>query len=65
MYSTSEVAQDGLHGGIIRITDRNFDHGNSGGPVFTFDGTKFIVIGIVSAGVGSSVGYIVPVCNTP
>lgn len=60
-YSRSTVAQDGLVNGVIHVNDRNFDHGNSGGPVFFEKGGKYYAIGIISAGFGTSVGCIVPV----
>jgi hypothetical protein len=62
LYCNTDVAQDGLHGGIIRVTNRNFDHGNSGGPVFYLDNNgNYKVIGIVSAGIGDAVGFIIPI----
>ena len=60
-YSRSTVAQDGLVNGVIHINDRNFDHGNSGGPVFFEKNGKYYAVGIISAGYGTSVGCIVPV----
>ena len=60
-YSKSTVAQDGLVNGVIHINDRNFDHGNSGGPVFYDKDGKYYAVGIISAGYGTSVGCIVPV----
>ncbi|MDO4160456.1 MAG: FHA domain-containing protein [Prevotellaceae bacterium] len=58
------VATDGLHNGVIVITERNFEHGNSGGPVLRVkaDGTME-AIGIISAGYGDTVGFIVPISN--
>lgn len=58
------VAADGLHRGVIVITGRNFEHGNSGGPVLQVlpDGSME-VIGIISAGYGDTVGFIVPISN--
>lgn len=61
LYSKSMVAQDGLTKGIINVTNRNFGPGNSGGPVFISDGSTYKVIGIVSAGLGSEIGMIVPI----
>lgn len=55
------VAADGLHNGVIVITERNFEGGNSGGPVFIVkpDGS-LEAIGIISSGFGDTVGFIVP-----
>lgn len=62
LLSESLVAQDGLSpDGSIALTNRNFGHGNSGGPVFYQNGGDISVIGIVSAGVGSEIGFIVPI----
>ena len=64
VYSQCPVGQSGLHQGVIRITGRSFDQGNSGGPVFYLSDSEdcnYEVIGIVSAGVGSSLGFIVPI----
>jgi FHA domain/Trypsin len=60
LYSKSMVAQDGLTNGVINLTNRNFGHGNSGGPVFVKRGSEFIAVGIVSAGIGAEIGIIVP-----
>jgi len=61
LYSTTRVARTGLHDGLIYTTDRNFDHGNSGGPVMYYQNGSYKVVGIVSAGTGDAVGFIVPV----
>ncbi len=63
LYSDSKIAKDGLTEGLIILTDRNFGPGNSGGPVFFFDteANTYKVIGIVSAGIGSEIGIIVPI----
>ena len=58
------VAADGLHRGVIVITGRNFEHGNSGGPVLqVLPNGGLEVIGIISAGYGDTVGFIVPISN--
>ena len=63
LFSVSDVAKDGLTRGMIILTQRGFEGGNSGGPVFTktADG-KYTAVGIVSAG-RESIGMIVPVGN--
>lgn len=61
LYSQLDVAQDGLTSGLINTTGRGFGPGNSGGPVFVNKDGRFVVIGIVSAGIGSEIGVIVPI----
>ncbi len=61
IYSTTEVGRAGLDNGIIITTDRNFDHGNSGGPVFKRKDDGYTVVGIISAGRGDAIGVIVPI----
>jgi len=63
LYSNATVAQNGLVNQSINVTNRGFGSGHSGGPVFKYVNGKFIVIGLVSAGVGSEIGIIVPVSN--
>lgn len=60
-YSEVTVSQTGLNQGCITINDRNYDHGNSGGPVFALENGQAKAVGIVSAGAGDRVGFIVPV----
>jgi len=58
------VAADGLHRGVIVITERNFEHGNSGGPVLrVLEDGSVEVVGIISSGYGDTVGFIVPIAN--
>ncbi|MEA3494632.1 MAG: S1C family serine protease, partial [Bacteroidota bacterium] len=61
MYSDCMVSTSGLQGNLITITDSNFDYGNSGGPVFINQNGNYLVIGIVSAKMGNSVGFIIPI----
>jgi len=61
IYGNCIVSSDGFQNGIIYVTDRNFEHGNSGGPVFLLKDGQYIAIGIVSAGAGGSTGFIVPI----
>lgn len=61
IYSECKVSRDNLDGGIIDISSRAFDHGNSGGPVFAKNAQgNYVVIGIVSAGRDQQ-GFIVPI----
>lgn len=62
VYGSAIVASAGLQNGIILTTDTNYEHGNSGGPVFyTSPSGKLVVVGIVSAGAGRTIGCIVPI----
>lgn len=62
LYGSAIVAAQGLQDGYILTTDTNYEHGNSGGPVFcsNTDG-DLIVIGLVSAGAGRNLGMVVPI----
>jgi len=61
IYGSVIVASQGLYQGRIVTTDTNYEHGNSGGPVFYEDSGKLVVVGIVSAGAGRTTGFIVPI----
>lgn len=63
LYNSCKVAKEGLEDGIIRISSKSFEGGNSGGPVFYNDQGKLKAIGIVSYGVGESHGGIVSLSN--
>ena len=45
---------------MIQLTNRNFEHGNSGGPALFEENGKLKVVGIV-VGIGSSLGFLVPI----
>lgn len=56
------VAAPGLQKGVILTTDSNYEQGNSGGPVFKANSNGDLeVIGLVSAGAGNTMGFIVPI----
>lgn len=62
IYGNGIVSANGLSDGMILVTDRNWEKGNSGGPAFIVKDSKYYAVGIV---VGSmrethSVGYITP-----
>jgi pSer/pThr/pTyr-binding forkhead associated (FHA) protein len=62
LLSESTIARDGLNSvGNIDLTNRSFGSGNSGGPVLCKVENDYKVIGIVSAGIGSEIGFIVPI----
>lgn len=63
LYNSCKVAKEGLEDGIIRISDRSFEGGNSGGPVFYNDHGNLKAVGIVSYGVGESHGGVVSLSN--
>ena len=58
------VAKNGLDNGLIIVTERNFEQGNSGGPVLAVnpDGSA-VVVGLISSGYGDTVGHIVSISN--
>jgi S1-C subfamily serine protease len=62
MYADFTVSSSGINNnGFINISGRSFDHGNSGGPVFHKVYNDYVVVGIISAGLGSSQGIIIPI----
>lgn len=62
IYGSGIVAKSGLQNGVILTTDTNYEQGNSGGPVFITNGNGDLeVIGLVSAGAGRTMGFIVPI----
>ena len=62
IYGSGIVAKTGLQNGVILTTDTNYEQGNSGGPVFiTNSNGDLEVIGLVSAGAGRTMGFIVPI----
>lgn len=60
LYSSSDVSTKGLSYGMIQLTNRNFEHGNSGGPALFEENEKLKVVGIVSSGI-NSLGFLVPI----
>ena len=63
LYSKTMVAQDYTFDGIINTSGLNFGTGNSGGPALLYEDGQFIAVGLVSGGVGTSNGVIVPIQN--
>jgi hypothetical protein len=71
LYSESSVAISGIsEGGLIMVSNRGFEQGNSGGPVFVMKDNMLKCIGIVSigkinrsTGTMSSIGGLVPIAN--
>jgi hypothetical protein len=59
-YSECQVSRDGLDNGIIDISGRAFDQGNSGGPVFIASNNRYVAVAIVSAQVGNQ-GILTPI----
>ena len=70
LYGSCKTARNGTDGGLIRVSARNYEPGNSGGPVFYNNNGKITVVGIVSSHryqgedkKDSSHGAIVPIGN--
>ena len=69
LFSESKVAQSGVSlAGVITITDRNYEPGSSGGPVFVISNDSIKCVGIISfsmfhGGENTSIGGIVPIAN--
>ena len=62
IYGSAIVAKKGLQNGVILTTDSNYEQGNSGGPVFCENEKgELEVVGLVSAGAGRNMGFIVPI----
>lgn len=62
-HGSCKTARQGLDGGIIKITGRNYEGGNSGGPALYKDNNQFKAVGIVSYEVSSTMGGLVPLSN--
>lgn len=62
-YGSCKTSQKGLENGIIRVSARNYESGNSGGPVFYNDHGKLKAVGLVSYGKGEFHGGIVSLSN--
>jgi FHA domain/Trypsin-like peptidase domain len=60
LYSTTTVAQSGTIKGFINVSNRNFEAGASGGPVFANREGQFVAVGIVVSKIGE-IGRVVPV----
>lgn len=59
--SQTQVGSTGLVNGLIITNSPAFDHGNSGGPVFVYNNNQYEVVGLVSGGMGTATGMIVPI----
>jgi hypothetical protein len=62
-YGSCKTSQRGVDNGIIKVSARNYESGNSGGPVLYSDNGKLKAVGIVSYGRGESHGGIVALSN--
>lgn len=61
VYSESVVARAGLtENGRIHLSNRNFEGGNSGGPVFVMKDGQLTAVAIVSHGM-ESIGFVTPI----
>ncbi len=63
LYGSCQTSGRGLNGGLILITGKNYEHGNSGGPVFYNDKGTYKAVGIVSFSVYDNMGGLTPLCN--
>lgn len=63
LYGSCKTSREGLDEGIIRVSARNFESGNSGGPVFYLDKGVLKAVGIVSYGQGSHNGGLCSISN--
>lgn len=63
LYGSCKTSRTGLDDGIIRISARNYESGNSGGPVLYNDKGKLKAVGIVSYGQGEFNGGICALSN--
>ena len=54
LYGSCKTSKAGLESGIIRISARNYESGNSGGPVFYNDKGKLKAVGVVSYSVSTT-----------
>ena len=63
MYGSCKTARAGLDDGEIMVSARNYESGNSGGPVFYNDNGRLKAVGIVSFGRGDHNGGLCSVSN--
>ena len=61
-YSESKAARNGITStGLIQLSNKGFEEGNSGGPVMVKQNGEYVVVAIVSHG-RESIGLVVPIC---
>lgn len=63
LYGSCQTSGRGLNGGLILITGKNYEHGNSGGPVFYNDNGTYKAVGIVSFSIYDNMGGLTPLYN--
>ncbi len=63
LYGSCQTSGRGLHNGQILISGKNYESGNSGGPVFYESDGKYKAVGIVSYGLYESMGGLTPLYN--
>lgn len=63
LYGSCQTSSRGLNGDMILVTGTNYEHGNSGGPVFFCDNGEYKAVGIVSIMFMKSMGGLTPLCN--
>ncbi len=62
-YAETIISQDYTFDGIIQTSGQDFGPGTSGGPAMIYQDGKYVAIGIVSSGIGTSNAVIVPLQN--
>lgn len=63
LYGSCKTSRTGLDDGIIRVSAKNYESGNSGGPVFYNDNGNLKAVGIVSYEQGQHNGGICSISN--
>ena len=63
LYGSCQTSGRGLNSGLILITGKNYEHGNSGGPVFYNDNGNYKAVGIVSFSIYDNMGGLTPLYN--
>ena len=63
LYGSCKVAKSGLNNNVIEVNARNYESGNSGGPVFVQRNGQNIAVGIVSYGSYETMGGSTPINN--
>jgi len=63
LYGSCQTSGRGLNEGLILITGKNYEHGNSGGPVFYNANGQYKAVGIVSFSIYDNMGGITPLAN--
>lgn len=63
LYGSCQTSSRGLNDGMILITGKNYEKGNSGGPVFYNDNGTYKAVGVVSFSMFNTMGGLTPLYN--